>query len=188
MTVLLALLAAAALQIDAVSRWLIYDRSLILQGEVWRAWTGHVVHFGRSHFIWNLAVFVPAGVWSERLWPVLTRWFYVSCPLVISVALLGLDPTLDRYAGLSGLATGLLVLLALLQLGRRNEEPAWFWISVLVLVGAKIGTELFTGAPVFVSGFGDIRTVPAAHIFGALCGISFAAGAAAARRSSKRRV
>lgn len=188
MTVLMALLAAAALQIDSVSRWLIYDRNLIFSGEIWRTWTGHVVHFGPSHFIWNLAVFVPSGVWLERLWPGRTRWFYAVCPLVVSVALLVLDPSLVRYAGLSGLATGMLVLLAILQLGRRNEEPAWFWISVLVLVGAKIGIELFTGAPVFVSGFGDIRTVPLAHIFGAVCGAMFAIGPTAARRSSERRV
>jgi len=173
MTLALASLAALALASGSVSDFLIYDRRLIFQGEVWRVWTGHVVHFGSSHLVWNLAVFLPAGVWLERLWPACTRWFYALCPLVISAALLVLDPSLVRYAGLSGAATGMLVLLAALQLGRRDEEPAWFWISVLWLVAVKIGVELFTGAPVFVSGFGDIRTVPLAHIFGVVCGAAF---------------
>lgn len=172
-TLVLALLAGLALALEDVSRWLIFDRRLIFSGEIWRVWSGHVVHFGSSHFIWNLAVFLPSGCWLERLWPRLTRWFYFICPAVISAALLVLDPSLFRYAGLSGVATGMLVLLACLQLKRRNEEPAWFWISVLALVSLKIGVELFTGAPVFVSGFGDIRTVPLAHIFGIVCALGF---------------
>lgn len=172
-TLLLAFAATAALVSEPVARMLIYDRALIFRGEYWRVWTGHVVHFGTSHFIWNLAVFVPSGWWLERFWPRTTRWFYLISPLVISAAMLALDPTLGRYAGLSGLATGMLVLLSALQLGRRTEEPAWFWMSVLLLVAIKIGVELFTGAPVFVSGFGDIRTVPLAHIFGVICAIGF---------------
>lgn len=177
MTLVLALLASLALVSDSVTEWLIYDRALIFKGEIWRMWTGHVVHFGSSHFIWNLAVFVPSGCWLERLWPVRTRWFYLACPLVISLALLWLDPSLVRYAGLSGLATGMLVLLAGRQLGRRKQEPAWFWLSVLILVAAKIVLELFTGTPLLVSGFADVRTVPLAHIFGAVCGVVFWAAA-----------
>jgi rhomboid family GlyGly-CTERM serine protease len=177
MTLVLALLAGLALKFESVAAGFIYDRQLIFKGEIWRAWTGHVVHFGLSHSTWNLAIFLPTGWWLERLWPVLTRWFYLACPLIISAALLMLDPSLARYAGLSGLATGMLVLLAGLQLGRRKEEPAWFWWSVLALVGAKIGVELFTGAPLLVSGFGNIRTVPLAHIFGVVSGVLFWAAA-----------
>jgi len=173
MTLLITSAAGAALLFEPVSRSLIYDRTLIFHGELWRVWTGHVVHFGTSHFIWNLAVFVPSGWWLERLWPGTTRWYYLISPLMISASMLAWDPSLGRYAGLSGLATGMLVLLASLQLGRRAEEPAWFWISVLILVAIKIGVELFTGAPVFVSGFGDIRTVPLAHLSGVVCAIGF---------------
>lgn len=173
MTLAMALVSTAALLFESVSNGLIYDRALIFKGQIWRLWSGHVVHFGLSHFTWNLAVFLPSGIWLERLWPIMTRWFYVLSPLIISAALLLLDPTLTRYAGLSGVATGMLVLLACLQLGRRKEEPAWFWVSVLALVAIKIGVELFTGAPVFVSGFGDIRTVPLAHIFGIVAAVAF---------------
>lgn len=173
LTLALALLATVALLFDPVSGLFIYDRALIYRGELWRAWTGHVVHFGLSHFIWNLAVFIPSGCWLERWWPGWTRWFYILCPLLISAALLRWDPSLTRYAGLSGVATGMLVLLAGFQLGRGPEEPAGFWWSVLALVGAKIVLELFTGKPLLVSGFGDIRTVPLAHIFGAVGGLLF---------------
>jgi rhomboid family GlyGly-CTERM serine protease len=187
MTLVMALASTAALLFESVSNRLIYDRSLIFKGELWRLWSGHVVHFGLSHFTWNLAVFLPSGIWLERLWPATTRWFYLFSPLVISAALLLLDPTLTRYAGLSGIATGMLVLLACLQLGRSKEEPAWFWVSVLVLVGIKIGIELFTGAPVFVSGFGDIRTVPLAHIVGIVSAVAFWLIALLAKKTGARR-
>jgi len=165
--------ALLALLSPAVSNWLIYDRLLLFRGQVWRAWTGHIVHFGSSHLLWDVVVFLPAGCWLEYRWPSMARWFYLVCPLGISGALLLLEPTLQRYAGLSGLATGTLVLLAALQLQRTKEEPAWFWICVLALVGAKIGTELFTGAPLMVTDFVGIRSVPLAHIGGAGCGLIF---------------
>ena len=173
MTLAMALTSAAALLFESVSSHLIYDRPLIFKEQLWRLWSGHLVHFGLSHFTWNLAVFLPSGIWLERLWPTTTRWFYAFSPLIISIALLLLDPTLMRYAGLSGIATGMLVLLACLQLGRRNAAPAWSCVSVLEQVEVTLGVLLFTGAPVFVSGFGDIRTVPLAHIFGIVCALGF---------------
>jgi rhomboid family GlyGly-CTERM serine protease len=169
-TLALALVAVLALVFQSVFEKLIYDRSLIFRGQVWRCWTGHVAHYGLSHLFWNLAVFVPAGCWLERLWPRGGRWFYAVCPPVISLALLWLDPSLIRYAGLSGLATGVLILLAGRQLSGKNHEPAWLWLGVLALVGAKIVLELITGAPLMVSGFAGIRTVPLAHLGGLICG------------------
>ena len=166
-------LALATHLLPALAELSIYDRRLIVHGEIWRTWTGHIVHFGRSHLFWDVAVFLPAGCWLERLWPRRARWFYLVCPLAISTALFVLEPTLLRYAGLSGLATGTLVLLAALQLQRRSNEPAWFWWSVLALVGLKIGIELFTGAPLMVTDFVGIRSVPLAHIGGAVCGLVF---------------
>ena len=171
-TVVLFLLALAALGVPRVSDGLIYDRDLILRGQLWRAWTGHFVHFGFSHFFWDFAVFLPAGIWLERAWPVLARGFFLICPLVISVCLLGFDPTLARYAGISGLATGVLVLLALRQLDRRPGEPRWFWFAVLALVALKIGRELVSGAPLLVTDFATVRTVPWAHVVGAAAAIA----------------
>ncbi len=147
---------------------LVYDRAAIFAGEVWRLWTGHEVHWGTAHLGWNLAVFVPAGVWAERLAPSRTRLFLALAPGVISFALLVFAPTLARYAGLSGLASGLLALLAFTQLSARPAER-WFWGSVLALLALKIGAELFADHPLFAR-FTDpaIRPVPLAHAAGVL--------------------
>jgi len=148
----------------------IFQRSLIFSGQVWRVWTGHIVHFGPSHLAWDLAVFLPAGCWLESLRPRCARWLYLLGPVIISAVLLVFDPTLERYAGLSGLAMGTLVLLAIIQSTNKNESP-WIWLGVLLLAAAKIVIELRQGAPLLVSDFANVRNVPLAHLSGAACGL-----------------
>ena len=41
--------AAVAVAVPAIRPALVYNRSAIAQGELWRIWTGHVVHFGWPH-------------------------------------------------------------------------------------------------------------------------------------------
>ena len=172
-TCAIVLMSGLALWLSSVSEWFIYDRSLILTGQVWRCWTGHSVHFGANHFLWDMTVFLPAGCWLERLWPRRTRWFYLVCPLLISAAILALEPALDLYAGISGVATGALVLLAGLQLRRRPSEPAWIWMAVLGLVAAKIAFELVGRTPFLIELPLSVRVVPLAHISGLACGLVF---------------
>ncbi len=72
------------------------------------------------------------------------------------------------------MAAGVLVLLAGLQLLRHGySEPKWFWIGVLVLVGAKVGYEYLAGTPLLVSGFENVRNVPLAHLAGVACALAF---------------
>jgi rhomboid family GlyGly-CTERM serine protease len=174
-TLALAAAAGLALAVRALGAALIYDRGLILRGQVWRLWTGHLVHFGPGHLAWDLAVFLPAGCWLERFNPARTRWFYPVCALVISVTLLACDRSLERYAGLSGLAAGTLVLLACRQLIVGSDEPEWIWLGVLGLLGAKIAWETATGEPLLADGH-SFRAVPLAHLAGAVCGLLFSAG------------
>jgi membrane associated rhomboid family serine protease len=121
--------------------------------------------------LWDHAVFLPAGAWLERTTPGLTRWFYALTPLTISALLLLGEPALSYYAGLSGLATGVLVLLALVQLRRDSAGPPWFWPGVLLLVAAKVVMELRAQAPLVVRFDSGVRTVPLAHIGGIACAL-----------------
>lgn len=171
-TLAIAVAAGLAFAWPAVSRGLIYVRTDILAGQLWRLWTGHLVHFSANHLLWDLAVFVPAGVWLEWITPPGTRWFYLLAPPTISLLLFFSDPALSHYAGLSGLATGLLVLLALVQLRRDANEPAWFWLGVLLLVAVKIVVESVTHAPLVVQFDSTVRTVPLAHIGGVGCALA----------------
>jgi len=49
-------LAAVVIQFNGAWRpLLIYDRTAVMQGEWWRIWTGHLVHFGWPHFVCDAA-------------------------------------------------------------------------------------------------------------------------------------
>jgi rhomboid family GlyGly-CTERM serine protease len=162
----------------APAAWLL-DRAAVQRGELWRLWTAHLVHFGTSHLAWNLAVFVAAGAWLERVAAARARIYFALAPAAIGTALLGFDPALDRYGGLSGLTAGAVALLAFVQLAacasRARGEPLgrddrWFWIAVLVLLAAKIALEIFRERAVFARfESGDVHVVPLAHIAGVAC-------------------
>ena len=168
-TIGLALLAVVVYFWPRGTELLVYDRTALHVGQIWRLWTGHLTHVNLGHLVWNLAVFLPAGVWLERLHPALTRWFYFGAALAISILLYLVESTLLRYSGLSGIATGQLVLLAMLQLKRGSGEPPWFWIAVLLLVATKIAIEAASSTPIFVDLSNGVRNVPLAHIGGVAC-------------------
>ena len=164
-----ALAASAAVVVQLwpdVAPALIYDRTRILTGEAWRLWTGHWVHLSAAQCCWNLAVLVPAGAWAERIAPQRTRLLLALGPGIISGVLLAFDPALARYAGLSGLAAGLLALLSFTQLSAKDADR-WFWWSTLGLLAAKIGVESFVTQPLFAP-YADpaVPAVPLAHVAG----------------------
>ena len=167
--------AAIALAAIVITAWpaaataLVFERDRVIAGELWRLWSAHLAHFGWSHLGWNLLIFALAGGWVERISPRRTRLLYVICPPLIGLALLALDPELQSYGGLSGLAAATLTLLALTQLARPAATDRWFWRATLMLLGLKIGFELLTRRPTFAHfAGGEIRTVPIAHVAGAL--------------------
>lgn len=169
----------------------VYDRAAILRGEAWRIVTGHWVHFSAPHAAWNLLVLLVAGTWLERVRPgALLRCTLFAAP-VIGFGLLGCAPTMAFFGGLSGLAVGVVVLLALTQL---SEAPAArvAWIAALALVAAKILWESTGGAALF-SDFGAaaIRPSGAAHAWGAATAVACSVAsriAASCRRPAPRNV
>lgn len=170
-TLLVGVAAAACLALPQFSDTLLFRRAELASGEYWRLWTGHLVHFGGRHLIADLAVFLVAGTWLESFAPWTARGFLVLAPAAISAFLYFADPHLTFYGGLSGVAVGLLVLLALVQLRRDKLAPRWIWVGVLVLVAVKVALEAFTNTPL-VSDFGpDIKVSSLAHLGGILCAL-----------------
>lgn len=160
--------------------FLILERDAVAKGQVWRFWSGHWVHFNSSHLLWNVIVVAAAGVWLESLEPRLTRLFWILAPPIVAAAALVGHPTLDRYAGLSGVAAGLLVALALREIAAPTGSRA-VWVAVLAMVAAKLVAERMVGEALLADG---VRPVPLAHLAGAACG---AAAFAAVRRGSRGR-
>ena len=151
----------------------LYDRAAILHGAGWRLWTGHWVHFSPSHLFWNLAVLLGAGVWLERLLPGwLLRYTLIAAPLISLALLLG-EPAMHFYGGLSGLATGVVVGLALGQIRLRGDDRAG-WSVLLALVGAKMVLDILHANPLF-SRFDAlaVRSSGLSHMVGAAVALAF---------------
>lgn len=164
-----ALLAVVAL---AMPEALVYERLALARGELWRLWTGHLVHFGPSHLAYDLCVFLFAGIWLEKRAPGRLRLLLVGVPPLIGAGLYFLDPQLFRYGGLSGLGAGLLAILALV-LGREARWRGLGW-SLGVLLGGKMILEQWgTDRPLLVDFKGvAIQSVPWAHVLGVLAALS----------------
>jgi rhomboid family GlyGly-CTERM serine protease len=164
---LFALPAVLIALLPATHGALLYDRDAILRGEVWRLWTGHWVHFSASHLCWNLGVLLVAGTGLELARPGLLRRYTLLAAPLISAAFLVVAPAMQAYGGLSGLATGVVTLLAPVKISDGPRDRAW-WFAILGLVAAKILIDARHESPLF-SEFAspDIRTSAWAHALGA---------------------
>jgi rhomboid family GlyGly-CTERM serine protease len=160
----------------AMSELLQYDRQAIADGELWRFVTGHAVHFGFEHFVWDAAVFAVLALLCWRLGPRRCLVSLAAATLAIPAVLWTVQPGLETYRGLSGLDSALYVTGAL-ALGQRlwAEGRRSLGIAALASVAAlaaKVAYELATGQTLFVDaarvGFAP---VPLAHVTGALAGL-----------------
>ena len=60
-TLSLVLLAAGVYAAPVLGQVLVYDRTAILSGQVWRLITGNWVHFSTNHLVYDLLAFGTAG-------------------------------------------------------------------------------------------------------------------------------
>jgi len=148
-----------------------FDRPAIESGQLWRVFTGNLVHLGYSHLILNLAgLFVIVLLVGHALnaW----QWLLVTsvCMLGVGLGLFALDPQLVWYVGMSGALYGMLIAGSIADL-RHN-----FWIALILIVytigktlseqlyGAASSSEVLAGGKVIVN----------AHLYGMLTGIACA--------------
>ncbi len=122
---------------------LIYDRTALAQGQVWRIWTGHLVHFGWPHFIADAGLFFILGWLLEAKHPWFSRLALILMPAFISAVLYWFDAAMARYGGLSAVNLGLLLFLALQ--GWRHDWADWFWPAVLLIYVGEVIFEAVQG-------------------------------------------
>jgi rhomboid family GlyGly-CTERM serine protease len=150
------------------TEFLRFDRNGIEAGELWRLFSGHLVHLGWPHLVLNLAglllVWLLAGdQYSLKQWMIVL----VGSVAGVSLGLWYLDPALEWYVGLSGVLHGLLI--AGLIPGVRALSGESLTIAIVVigklayeqLAGPLPGSEATAGGAVVVN----------AHLYGALGGV-----------------
>jgi rhomboid family GlyGly-CTERM serine protease len=165
-----------------------YNREMILKGELWRLWTGHLVHWSPEHFYLDALVFVAQGVVFEHKIGRRYEQLLMIAAVVISMGLLIFQKDMTVYRGISGLINTQLVLGAgLFVFDRRlNHNIRAFYLSIFALHILKIAYETIYQAPFFsTDALGDMgRFTPLAHLGGVMAGLG---GLISHCRKSQRR-
>lgn len=176
MAVCLALFAVSLLP-DGLADSLEYQRRAVLDGELWRLWTGHLVHFSAGHALWDgLACLIPAAwLWREGKGNALVFTLGLAAPL-IALALLVWVPGMVVYRGASGLAVTLWVAALDLAWRRRPDLrlPLFAYALPLLskLAGEAMGWDVaLADLPV------GVEVAWQAHWAGLACGVLWIAGA-----------
>ena len=157
---------------DSGRLWLQYDRVAILDAELWRLLTGHLVHLGLSHYILNaialILVWVAVGEYfTNRQWLIVT----VVSITGVNAGLWLFDPQLIWYVGMSGFLHGLLAAGMVKGFQFLPREAVLGGLVVLVKIvyeqtlGPFPGSEQSAGGSVVVD----------SHLYGALAGLGVAA-------------
>jgi rhomboid family GlyGly-CTERM serine protease len=164
--------ALVAYVLPGLGSQMVYDRAAILSGEVWRLLTGNWVHFSPSHLLYDLLALGIAGWLIERRGYPSFGLLCLLSALGIGTVLLAGRPEVQSYGGLSGVATGAIVYLALRGL---EEAPPWRWICIaaLVLTVGKVLLESMTGRFI-IAAAGSVPFVPLplSHVVGGLTAAS----------------
>ena len=154
-----------------------YDRSALMQGEMWRALTAHLVHLNWPHVFLNLCGLLLIG---ELLWGELPLRHGIGLLIfsgaTISVCLWWLRPELVSYAGLSGVLHGLWAGCACYGLRHtthvslRSRLP--YWVGAFLLV-AKLFMEFRYGSSEFTENLIGGSVLTESHLYGALAGVVY---------------
>ena len=166
-------LTAAALtggRLEAAVAWLVATTEGMERAEIWRLWTGHLVHFTSGHFL------LDVGAGAILLLFMRSRGAALILPPIVGLGVLALRPDITSYAGLSGVLHGLTVLAAVDLARTTHGLERWAAAGLLTGVIAKSLFEGLTNASVFTStvAMGG-ETVYVAHLVGVLSGLVLAA-------------
>ncbi|MCP3697860.1 MAG: rhombosortase [Aliivibrio sp.] len=152
-------------QLTPVSDFFVWDRSLILQGEIWRLVTGNFTHTNLPHLMMNAAALtVFCFIFKDILNPK-KLWLLLLSISLLTGSFLLLSP-MQSYVGLSGVLHGLFIWAAIEDI-KQQRSTGWL---LLVGVVAKIAWEQYFGASDSTVSLINANVAIEAHLIGAFCG------------------
>lgn len=170
--ILLSILAYAAEYYigESISQALVYHRILISQGEVWRLFTGHLLHTNGFHLLLNLSALVMLWALHNRFYTYINyTLLFLFCALSTSLGIFFSDPSLTQYVGLSGVLHGIFVFGAIMDILSKDKTGYLLFIAVWL----KIAYEQIYGASAEVSSLIEANVAIDAHLWGAVGGLIF---------------
>lgn len=146
-----------------------YERSLILQGELWRLVTAHFVHLNLTHLALNLAGWWILLKFCGNLFSLKQLTCYILLiALGISALLLSFQTHIHWYLGFSGVLYGLL-LIGGIQLSLQAER--WLGLTLVGAISLKFMGDSYNGLAMSSEQLIGAPVVLAAHGYGLLIGL-----------------
>jgi rhomboid family GlyGly-CTERM serine protease len=150
-------------------------------GEVWRLWTGHLVHYDLRHLLTNaIAMAIPLALAERRSRRSIVLSITLLVPAISLVLLAGAH--FDEYRGASALALAIWVASALSLLRARTASDRRTGAALIVLAIGKLAFET-AGAGHLWS---EVAPLPLAHAAGAVGGFIAFMGIGPAARERRR--
>lgn len=155
---------------EVITQALIYQRTLISQGELWRLFTGHFLHTNSFHLLLNLAALVLLWALHGRFYTIKNySALFFLCALSTSIGIYYYNPQLIQYVGLSGVLHGIFIFGAIMDIYSKDKTGYLLFIGVWL----KIGHEQVYGASSDVSDLIEASVAVDAHLWGAVGGLLF---------------
>ncbi|MBU0468065.1 MAG: rhombosortase [Candidatus Omnitrophica bacterium] len=145
---------------------LVFDRAAIANGDFWRFFTGHMVHYNFDHLLWDLIAFVILGSVIELNHPQQLMLSLLISSIGVSFWLYYFEPIILTYCGLSGALNGLLVIASMMLW---NKTESCIYLFVMLSTIGKICYEFTTNQTVFVSM--SAHPMPSSHLVGFISGL-----------------
>lgn len=149
---------------------LAWERGALAHGQLWRAWTGHLVHYSAGHLLFDGGALLLVGAAAERClgWRFVLMLALAGAPL-LSLVLFFLLPDLNEYRGASALATAL-ALAAGTALWRQRADLRVVLLALATGLALGLVLEALALAPGLSVLPEQIRVVWQAHALGAVLG------------------
>lgn len=163
---------ALAFAPESFIQGLALDQEAVRNGELWRLWTAHLVHFSRQHALIDVLVFVIVGVVVEatisRRW---VAWAIMAIAPTISLGLFVWSPDLMHYRGMSGLATAMTVM-AMIVVARIKPSSRPLLLLLTVAMALKFIGDVGGISPDIAGLPRDVLVEWRAHALGAAAGVA----------------
>jgi len=155
---------------ETIAQALIYQRTLISQGQLWRLFTGHFLHTNGFHLLLNLAALILLWALHGRFYSIKNySALFFCCAISTSVGIYFYNAELIQYVGLSGVLHGIFVFGAIMDINAKDKTGYLLFVGVWL----KIAHEQIYGASADVSDLIEASVAVDAHLWGAVGGLIF---------------
>ncbi|MCI2284129.1 rhombosortase [Colwellia sp. MSW7] len=155
---------------NSIAQAFFYQRNLIIQGELWRLLTGHLLHTNGYHLLLNLTALIMLWALHGRFYTIKNySALFLFCCLSTSVGVFYSSPSLIQYVGLSGVLHGIFVYGAIMDIMSKDKTGYLLFLGVWL----KIAHEQIYGAGKDVSNLIEANVAVDAHLWGAIGGLFF---------------